>query len=379
MFRSSVAGVAPSRTFTRSAAMMLATVADLGAELAAGRTTSRQLVEQALSRIASPEGEGSRAFVKVYKDAALAEADASDKLRALGITRSPIEGLPISVKDLFDVAGDVTRAGSVVLSEDAPATSDAPAVARLRAAGAIIVGRTNTVEFAFGGVGLNPHYGTPLNPYDRANGGRVPGGSSCGAAVSVADGMVPMGLGSDTRGSVRIPAALCGVTGFKPTQRRVPRDGCFPLSYTLDSVGALAHSAACCAVYDAILSGESAAGAAPPAALPASRARLLVPRGSVLFAGLDATVSAAFERSLSVLRSAGAMVVECDAPVIDAVHGLYAGGGFAGPESWQIHRERMAKHADRLDPSVAKRILMGKVRCRPLWPATCPLVADGLY
>ena len=152
MFRSSVAGVAPSRTFTRSAAMMLATVADLGAELAAGRTTSRQLVEQALSRIASPEGEGSRAFVKVYKDAALAEADASDKLRALGITRSPIEGLPISVKDLFDVAGDVTRAGSVVLSEDAPATSDAPAVARLRAAGAIIVGRTNTVEFAFGGV-----------------------------------------------------------------------------------------------------------------------------------------------------------------------------------------------------------------------------------
>ena len=197
--------------------------------------------------------------------------------------------------------------------------------------------------------------------------------------VAVADGMVPMGLGSDTRGSVRIPAALCGVTGFKPTQRRVPRDGCFPLSYTLDSVGALAHSAACCAVYDAILSGESAAGAAPPAALPASSARLLVPRGSVLFAGLDATVSAAFERSLSVLRAAGAMVVECDAPVIDAVHGLYAGGGFAGPESWQIHRERMAKHADRLDPSVAKRILMGKVRCRPLWPATCPLVADGLY
>src|SRR5213078_2556683 len=131
----------------------------------------------------------------------------------------------------------------------------APAVARLRAAGAVILGRTNMVEFAFGGVGLNPHFGTPKNPYDRAS-ARVPGGSSSGAAVAQADGMCVMALGSDTRGSIRQPAALCGVVGFKPTQRRVPLEGAFPLSYTLDSVGPLANSVDCCAAYDSILSAE---------------------------------------------------------------------------------------------------------------------------
>src|SRR5262249_29042133 len=148
--------------------------------------------------------------------------------------------------DLFDVAGDVTRAGSRILERAAPAKSDAAAVARLRAAGAVFIGRTNMVEFAFGGVGTNPHYGTPKNPHDRKT-RRVPGGSSSGAAVAQADGMCVMALGSDTRGSIRQPAALCGVTGFKPTTRRVPRDGAFPLSYTLDSVGPLANSVACCA------------------------------------------------------------------------------------------------------------------------------------
>jgi aspartyl-tRNA(Asn)/glutamyl-tRNA(Gln) amidotransferase subunit A len=221
--------------------------------------------------------------MKVYSDAALAEADASDSLRAIGVVRSPVEGIPISVKDLYDVCGDVTRAGSVALASDPPAKADATAVARLRAAGGVILGRTVTVEFAFGGVGLNPHYGTPKNPYDRASGGRIPGGSSAGAAVSVADGMVAMGLGSDTRGSVRIPAGLCGIAGFKPTQRRIPRDGCFPLSYTLDSVGPLARSIGCCAVYDAILAADGAASsaAAPPALKPSSL-RLLVPRASLL-------------------------------------------------------------------------------------------------
>ena len=225
--------------------MRFPTVLALASDLSAGRTTSRRLVEQCLTRINDPKGEGARAFTKVYADAALAEADASDKLRALGVVRSPVEGIPISVKDLFDVAGDCTLAGSKALRNAAPATADAPAVARLRAAGAIIVGRTGMVEFAFGGVGINPHYGTPKNPWDRASGGRIPGGSSSGAAVAVADGMCAMSLGSDTRGSVRIPSALCGTTGFKPTAARVPREGAFPLSYTLDSVGPLANSVAC--------------------------------------------------------------------------------------------------------------------------------------
>ena len=207
------------------------TVASLSVDLAAGRTTSVQLVQAALERIANPQGEGARTFTATYAKTALAEAALSDQLRAAGICRSPVEGLPISVKDLYDVAGDVTRAGSKALRGASPAAHDAPVVARLRAAGAVLVGRTNMVEFAFGGVGLNPHYGTPKNPFDRQT-GRVPGGSSSGAAVSVADAMCVMGLGSDTRGSVRLPAALCGVSGFKPTASRIPRAGAFPLSYT---------------------------------------------------------------------------------------------------------------------------------------------------
>ena len=159
------------------------TVAQLAADLDKGRTSSRELVEQALARIADPAGEGARAFIKVYAESARAEADHADRLRKSGVRRSPVDGLPVSLKDLFDVAGEITRAGSRILDKTPPATADAPAVARLRAAGAVFVGRTNMVEFAFGGVGTNPHYGTPKNPWDRKT-GRVPGGSSSGAAVA---------------------------------------------------------------------------------------------------------------------------------------------------------------------------------------------------
>src|SRR5215469_9067384 len=229
------------------------TLRDLAAELAAGRTTSRALTEAALARIADPGGEGRRSFTRVYETAALATADAQDRLRGAGILLSPLAGLPVSVKDLFDVAGEATTAGSVALKDAPPAVADAPIVRRLRAAGAVIVGKTNMTEFAYSGVGINPHYGTPGNPYDRA---RVPGGSSSGAAVSVVDGCAAVAIGTDTGGSVRIPAALCGLVGFKPTQRRVPRDGAVPLSTTLDSIGPLARSVEDCAIVDAILAGE---------------------------------------------------------------------------------------------------------------------------
>ena len=330
------------------------TVAQLGRELADGRTTSRKLVEQALARIADPAGEGARAFLKVYAEEARAEAEHSDRLRRSGVVRSPVEGLPISVKDLFDVGGDVTRAGSKLLANAAPAAADARAVARLRAAGAVIVGRTNMVEFAFGTTGLNPHYGTPKNPWDRKT-GRVPGGSSSGAAVAQADGMCAMALGSDTRGSIRQPAALCGVTGWKPTQRRVPREGAFPLSYTLDTVGPLANSVACCAAYDAILAGEPPA---PVAALPAKGLRLLLPRGS-LIEDLDAEVGAAFDAALKKLSAAGAVVTEQPVPAFDRQAEYYKHGGLAGAEAYAIHRrwqDRLAEY----DPRIAKRVLLGK-------------------
>jgi len=326
------------------------TVAQLAADLAAGRTTSRELVEQALAKIAAPYGEGARAFLKVYADAARQDADYSDQLRKAGVRRSRVDGLPVSLKDLFDVAGDVTRAGSKVLAIQAQ--SDAPAVARLRAAGAVFVGRTNMVEFAFGGVGLNPHYGTPRNPWDRKN-ARVPGGSSSGAAVAQAEGMCVMALGSDTRGSIRQPAALCGVAGFKPTARRVPREGAFPLSYTLDSVGPLANSVACCAAYDAILAGEPEG----LVELEPRGLRLLLPR-SVALEELDREVGAAFELALRRLSQAGALISEVALPAFDRQDDYFKGGGIAGAEVVHVHRPYMARIAE-YDPRVGKRIAMG--------------------
>jgi aspartyl-tRNA(Asn)/glutamyl-tRNA(Gln) amidotransferase subunit A len=328
------------------------TVRQLAQDLAAGKTTSRELVETALERIADPKGEGGRAFLKVHADTARADADHADALRRAGVVRSAVDGLPFSVKDLFDVAGDVTRAGSKVL--ELRPRADAPAVARLRAAGAILLGRTNMVEFAFGGLGLNPHYGTPRGPWDRAT-GRVPGGSSSGAGVAQADGMCVMALGSDTRGSVRIPAALCGVTGFKPTASRVPREGAFPLSYTLDSVGPLANSVGCCAAYDGVLAGETQA---PLPELPARLLRLVVPRSSLL-EGLHERVGRAFERVLQALSGAGAKVEELDAPVFTRAQDLFRNGGLAGAESWHIHRSRRDKF-DAMDPRVAKRLALGE-------------------
>jgi len=330
------------------------TVARLSRELAEGRTTSRALLEEALARIADPAGEGARTFLKVYADQARADADQADRLRRAGIVRSAVDGLPVSVKDLYDVGGDVTRAGSKVRRDAPPAPVDAVAVARLRAAGAVIVGRTNMVEFAFGGVGLNPHYGTPRNPWDRKT-GRVPGGSSSGAAVAVADGMCAMGLGSDTRGSVRQPAALCGIVGFKPTQRRVPCDGAFPLSTTLDSVGPLANTVACCAAYDAIL---SASPASPLPEIPAAGLRFLLPRGALL-EDLEPEVGRAFEAALARLSAAGALIEERPVPAFDRQAEYFKAGGYAGAEAYAIHRrweDRIAEY----DPRVAKRVLMGR-------------------
>ncbi len=328
------------------------TVAQLNADLAAGKTSSRDLVEQALGRITDKDGEGARAFLQVNAEGARAEADFADALRKRGARRSPIDGLPVSLKDLFDVAGEVTRAGSKIM-ENVARRADAAAVARLRAAGAVFIGRTNMVEFAFGGVGLNPHYGTPKNPWDRKN-GRVPGGSSSGAAVAQADGMCVMALGSDTGGSVRIPAALCGLAGFKPTARRVPLEGAFPLSFTLDSIGPLANSIGCCAAYDAVLSGEPAA----LAEFPLKGLRLLLPRSSVV-SDLDGAVERAFGAALERLRKAGAIVEERPAPVFDRRSEYFARGGFAAAEAYHVHRPHLARLAE-CDPRVSARILLGK-------------------
>ncbi|PAT38402.1 amidase [Vandammella animalimorsus] len=331
------------------------TLAALADDLAAGRATALQLTEAALARAEDPAGEGARVFTRIDRERALALARASDGLRAAGIVRSPLEGLPVSVKDLFDVAGQATTAGSAVLRQAPAATRNAPVIERLLAAGAVIVGRTNMTEFAFSGLGLNPHYGTPKNPWDRAT-GRIPGGSSSGAAVCVTDGMAALAIGSDTGGSVRIPSALCGLTGFKPTQRRVPTAGALPLSTSLDSIGPLAASVHCCALADAVLAGADAQTL--PAPLPLADARLAVP-AQVALDDLDEAVAAAFERALACLREAGARIHSLPVPEFSELAALHARGTLAGAEAWAWHRRLLAEQASGYDPRVRVRIEAG--------------------
>ena len=333
------------------------TITQLAADLAAGRTTSRKLIEEALARIADPKGEGQRAFVKVWKDQALAAAEASDTLRKAGLVPSPLAGIPVSIKNLCDVAGETTLSGSKALDDAKPATEDAPVVARLRAAGAVIVGSTNMSEFAFSGVGFNPHYGTPGNPADRA---RVPGGSSAGAAVSVADRMAVAALGTDTGGSVRIPAAVCGVVGFKPTARRVPIDGVVPLSTSLDSIGPLANSVEDCAIVDAVFAGELGKGPiSVPDAAPLAGLRFAIPKHFVMDE-LDATVAKAFERAAKALAAKGVKIEEIDLAELNELPTINAKGGFAASEAYAWHKDLIARRGNVYDPFVHPRIMRGK-------------------
>ncbi len=331
------------------------TLQALAAALADGRTTARALVEDCLARIADPAGEGSRVFLKVHTDSARAQADAMDLLRKAGRAPGPFAGIPFSVKDLADIAGQPTPAGSKILTDAPPATANAPVVQRILDAGFVVIGRTNMTEFAFSGLGINPHWGTPKSPYDRAT-GRIPGGSSSGAAVSISDGMAFGALGTDTGGSCRVPAAMCGIVGYKPTARRVPIDGVLPLSFSLDSIGPLANSVACCAAIDAVFAGES-----PKPLQPAGIAglRLAVPTNFVL-EGLDSHVAAAFEKSLKTLEAAGARITRLAIPAIDDIPHANASGGFAAAEAYAWHKSLLDAQGDGYDPQIRRRILRGE-------------------
>ncbi|ARB27412.1 amidase [Pseudomonas tolaasii] len=330
----------------------MTTIAAFAQALAEGRTTSEALVSDALTRIEAHRAAGGVAYISVDAHSAMQAARASDLARASGYVPSALAGLPVSIKDLFDVTGQVTAAGSRLLADAPPASRDAVVVERLRAAGAILLGRTNMSEFAFSGLGFNPHYGTPLTPLAD---GRVAGGSSSGAAVSVALGMAVAGLGTDTGGSIRIPAAFCNLTGFKPSASRVPMAGTFPLAESLDSVCALTQSVADCILLDQILSGEPLqTRAAPLAGL-----RLAVTRDVVLDQ-LDATVTAAFERSLDLLTQAGATVSWFDFPELHELRHINAAGGITAAEAWYGHRQWLdGDRADAYDPRVAQRIRRG--------------------
>src|SRR4051812_10277881 len=310
------------------------TLSELSRRLVSGRVSARALVDESLARILDPQGEGARAFISVSADAARAQADDVDRRRATGQSLPVFAGIPLAIKDLFDVAGEVTRAGSRVLANQPPATRDAPVIARLRAAGFIFIGRSNMTEFAYSGLGLNPHYGTPLSSFDRAA-RRIPGGSTSGGGVAVADGMSAASLGTDTGGSCRIPAAFNGIVGFKPTASRVPREGVYPLSQTLDSVGPLAHSVECCATLDAILGGVDPR---PLPELPLNRIRLLLPTTLVLD-DMDETVSRAFERAVEALSRAGVTIARQPLEEWQRIPQINAGGGLAAAEAYAWHHK----------------------------------------
>jgi aspartyl-tRNA(Asn)/glutamyl-tRNA(Gln) amidotransferase subunit A len=326
----------------------------LAQALADGSTTSRALIEDCLTRIADPAGEGTRAFTKLHAETARTMADAVDAMRRASRVPGRYAGIPICLKDLFDIAGEATAAGSRVLADTPPATVHAPVVQRMLAAGFVPVGRTNMTEFAFSGLGINPHYGTPLSPWDRAS-ARIPGGSSSGTAVAVADGMAAAGLGTDTGGSCRIPAAFCGVVGYKPTARRVPIDGVLPLAPSLDSIGPLGPSVACCAAIDAVLTGDPPTPLAPA---PVAGLRLVVPANLVLD-GMDGTVGEAFERVLSVLSRAGAKIQSMRLPEFEEILAANAKGGFAAAEAFAWHRPLLATKAALYDPRIRMRIERG--------------------
>ena len=333
---------------------MAKTLEQLAAALEAGQTSARALVEDSLARIADESGEGARAFSEVDAEGALASADFIDGQRKRGAHASRFAGIPFGVKDLFDVAGQVTRAGSKVLDAALPAGRDAIAIGRLRQAGFIPVGRNTMTEFAYSGVGLNPHFGTPLSVYDRKT-GRIPGGSSSGAGVSVGEGMVPFAIGTDTGGSCRIPAAFNGITGYKSSTGRVPKSGCYPLSQTFDSIGPLANTVQCCASIDALMAEdwEGVVDRRVPSSL-----RLGIV-GDLFLDAVEDAVASAYQSAQDALAKAGVQFQDVRCADLRDLPAINSNGGIVASEAFAHHREMIAAHGDRYDQRVRTRIESG--------------------
>lgn len=311
-------------------------------------------LEEVLARIADPTLEGATVFTETFPETARAEATASDQRLASGESRGALDGRIVSVKALCDIAGLATTAGTSVLRGQPPAKRDAVAVERLKAAGGVVVGRTVMTEFAFSAVGLNPHDGTPGNPHDRT---RIAGGSSTGAAISVAAGMAEIALGSDTGGSIRIPAALCGVTGFKPTSGQIPLDGVFPLSPTLDTLGPIARTVRDCADTFAILKGQL------PTELPAlapSDIRITRLSGR-LVDDAEPVVRAALDAAFAKLSASGADVVSGDIEAeLDRMATLDGIGFFPAVELAATLKILGFTSLDGIDPRTVARITVGQ-------------------
>ncbi|MCB8879438.1 amidase [Acidisoma cellulosilytica] len=324
--------------------------------------SARDRLEATFALIAAPDADPA-IFTRLYPEAARAAADAADRRAAAGASLGPLDGALVSIKDLFDVAGEPTTAGSSMLRDAAPPAQDAVIVQRLRDAGAVIFGKTNMTEFAYSGLGLNPHWGTPGNAADPS---RVPGGSSSGAGVAAALGLGDIAIGTDTGGSVRIPAALNGVVGFKPTAARVPRDGAFPLSYTLDSIGPLARSVRLCAEADAVMAGE-----APHALAVVPLSTLTIAVVEEFLEGVEPAVLSVFDATLQQLAKAGATIIWAEiGPLIAEMRAALAEAPIVPVEAAAIHAAHLESHRAAFDPQVLARILGGLQVTAPRYVAT---------
>ena len=334
---------------------MIRNLIDLSRRLDAGRVSSFELVQEVFGAIEAAGDEGDRIFLTLYRDAAEAEARWIDDARSQGIDLPRYAGVPIAIKDLFDVAGEVTRAGSRVLDAQPPAAADAAIVQRLRRAGFVIVGKTNMTEFAYSGLGVNGHFGTPRNPHD-ADVVRIPGGSSSGAAVAVAREMVPAAIGTDTGGSCRIPAAFCGVVGFKPSSWRVPKGGTVPLSKTLDCIGPFADDVSSCAVLDDALSGGSGEDVTSH---PEGGLRLGVIETYVTD-DMDEAVSEAYQQALTRLSHRGVRLTPVTIRELEDLPAVNAKGGYVGAEAYAFHKPLLETRGEYYDPWVRARFDAGK-------------------
>ena len=315
----------------------------------------REAVDQALALIQDPAGEGCRSFTRTYPDAARIAAESADQRVAIGMDIPPLAGVPISIKDLFDVKGEATTAGSQVLVDASPANADAVVVGRLRRAGAAIIGKTNMTEFAFSGLGINPHYGTPTCAWDRSS-RRIPGGSSSGAAISVADGMAVAAIGTDTGGSCRIPAAFNGIVGFKPSAQTVPLSGALPLSPSYDSIGPLARDVSTCAKVYEVLSDKTLS----LVSRPAETLTIGVVKNYVMD-GVDPAVGKAYERTLRRLSSFGIDMHDVTLPVLNALTDMFGNGGLVAAEAYQWHKALLDSSEAAYDPRVSVRIRRGNL------------------
>ncbi|MBJ3774131.1 amidase [Acuticoccus mangrovi] len=349
----------------------------------AGDADPVAVTEVFLERIAAAEG--SAVYLAVTADRARREAAAAKARYAAGTPASPIDGVPVAWKDLFDIKGVVTTGGSAVFRHAAPAEADAPAVARLTAAGAVALGKVNLTEFAYSGLGLNPHYGTPVNPHDPET-PRAPGGSSSGSAVAVATGLATVAIGSDTGGSIRVPAAFNGIVGLKVSEGRVPTEGVIPLSPSLDTVGPLARTVEDCVLVDAALRG-----AMPTARRGDVKGMELVVCESVMLDGCEDAVVAAFDGALTRLERAGAKITRRTIPEVEEVARLTAEcGTIVSVEAYDYHRERIeGPEVEEMDGRVVARILRGKAmtglehltltRARAALPGAIAKRLDGAF